>query len=108
MQTATISITTEIETKRKAEKKAGELGMNLSSLMTQWLKQFVKTKTVNFSTAEEEPSDYLIKEMKRAKEHRLAGKGSPIFTSDEKLIKKDPKHYRHVDTMEEWFTQQGI
>jgi hypothetical protein len=24
------------------------------------------------------------------------------------LIKKDPKKYRHIDTMEQWFEEQGV
>ena len=46
--------------------------------------------------------------LKRAKKNRQEGKSSPMFTDDEELIKKDPKKYRHIDTMIQWFHEQGI
>jgi hypothetical protein len=57
---------------------------------------------------DETPNEYFKEAAKRAREHRLQGKGSPIFTDDEELIKKDPKTYRHSSTMKEWLREQGV
>ena len=57
---------------------------------------------------DETPNEYFKQAIKEAREHRKQGKGSPLFTSDRELIKKDPKKYRHIDTMEQWFEEQGI
>jgi ElaB/YqjD/DUF883 family membrane-anchored ribosome-binding protein len=57
---------------------------------------------------DETPNEYFKQAIKEGREHRKQGKGSPLFTSDMELIKKDPKKYRHIDTMEQWFEEQGI
>src|SRR2546421_8719913 len=57
---------------------------------------------------DETPNEYFKQAIKEAREHRKQGKGSPLFTSDRELIKKDPKKYRHIDTMEQWFKEQGV
>jgi hypothetical protein len=57
---------------------------------------------------DETPNEYFKQAIKEAREHRKQGEGSPLFTSDRELIKKDPKKYRHIDTMEQWFEEQGI
>lgn len=92
MQTTAIYIRTEPETKRQAQKVAKEIGMSLSGLVNTYLKQVIRTKKVEFSL--EEPSEYLIKAIKRARENRKQGKGSPIFTNIEDDLK--------------WLEKQGI
>ena len=57
---------------------------------------------------DETPNEYFKQAIKEGREHRKQGKGSPLFTSDMELIKKDSKKYRHIDTMEQWFEEQGI
>jgi hypothetical protein len=57
---------------------------------------------------DETPNEYFKQAIQHARENRKQGKGSPLFTSDEALIKKDPKKYRHIDTMEQWFEEQGV
>lgn len=93
MQSTAIYIRTEPEVKAKAQKVAKDLGFSLSSLMNAWLRHFIKTKTVTFSAAEE-PSDYLIQAIKKARENRKKGKGSPIFTNIEDDLK--------------WLKKQGV
>src|SRR5260221_14139104 len=108
MSTTAIYIKTEEKTKVQAQKTAKELGLSLSAVMNRLLKQFIKTKVVTFTSEDEIPNARTRSIMKKAEENRKAGKGSPMFTSDEALIKKDPKHYRHFDTMKQWFEEQGI
>lgn len=109
MNTASILIKTDPKVKAKAQETAKELGFSLSSILNAFLKQFVKTKTVNFSAElPEEPNEYFKSQLKKARENRKAGKGSPLFTDDEALIKKNPKKYLHINTMEQWLEKQGI
>ena len=109
MNTASILIKTEPHVKEEAQKIAKKLGYNLSSILTAFLKQLIKTKTVSFdTTADEIPNSYFKKMIKKARADRLAGKASPMFTDDEKLIKKDPKKYQHIDTMTQWLHKQGV
>ncbi|VVB91008.1 Uncharacterised protein [uncultured archaeon] len=107
MNITTIHIKTDIKTRDEAKKVAEEHGFSLTALVNVVLKQIARTKHLTLNL-EEEPSEYLLHEMKQARENREAGKGSPHFTSDTKLIKKDPKKYRHIDTMQQWFEEQGI
>ncbi len=86
MQTTAIYIRTEPEVKAKAQKVAKELGFSLSSLLNAWLRHFIRTKTVTFSAASEEPSEYLIQAIKKARENRKQGKGSPVFDNAEDAI----------------------
>jgi len=93
MQTAAIYIRTEPETKKQAKIVAREIGMSLSTLLNTFLKQVIRTKKVEFSI-NEEPSEYLINAIKRARENRKQGKGSPIFANIEDDLK--------------WLKKQGI
>ena len=92
MSNAAIYIKTEAEVKVKAQKVARDLGFSLSSLMNDWLRQLIRTKTVNFSVADEEPSDYLLRVMDNADKNRQAGKGSRVFEDADSLL------YSHRDS----------
>lgn len=86
MNTTAIYIKTQRQTKEEAQKVAKQLGLSLSTVINGFLKQFIKTKTVTFSTSAEEPSDYLIKLMKKAKEDYKKGKASPVFDNTEDAL----------------------
>ncbi len=87
MNTTAIYIRTEPKVKEKAQKVAKELGFSLSSLVNAWLRQLIKTKTVNFSAREEEPSEYLIKTIKQAEANYKKGNTSPAFSNAKDAIK---------------------
>lgn len=72
MNTAVINIRTDVKLKKAAIKVADGLGLSLSGVVKGFLTEFVKSKTVNFSMAEE-PSEYLIKALKEADEERKRG-----------------------------------
>lgn len=108
MYTTTIHVKTDIKTRNEAKKVAEDHGLSLTAMINIVLKQVARTKHLTLSLDGEEPSEYLLKEMKQATENRKAGRGSPLFTSDMELIKKNPKKYRHIDTMQQWFEEQGI
>lgn len=78
-----ISVKVDPVTKREARHTADELGLSLSVVLKGFLRQFIKTKTVTFSAVDEQPSDYLIQAINKARENRKKGKGSPIFETAE-------------------------
>lgn len=92
MSTAVINIKIESGVKAKAKKVAEELGFNLSAVLNGYLRQFVRTKRINFSL--EEPSERLIKAMKKGKLDWKSGKGSPVFKNSHETNK--------------WLEEQGI
>jgi len=51
MKTAMINIKTETHVKAQAQKLAKELGFSLSSIVTASLKQFIRTREVQFSVS---------------------------------------------------------
>lgn len=78
MNTDVITIRTDPGLKTSAQRLARELGFTLSSLVTAYLKQFVRTKTVSFSHSEE-PSEYLVHAIQEAERERKEGWVSPTF-----------------------------
>jgi addiction module RelB/DinJ family antitoxin len=89
-------ITTKIDpqTKKEAQKTAAELGMPLSVVIKAFLKQFIKTKSVEFSARDEEPSEYLKNAIRQADNDWKAGKASPAFKTGEETVA--------------WLEKQGI
>jgi len=73
-------------TKKEAQKTAKELGMPLSVVIKAFLKQFIKTKTVEFSARDEVPSEYLIRTIKQAEKDLKEGKGSPMFKTGKEAV----------------------
>lgn len=87
MNTASIFVKTDPRVKEEAKKTAEELGFSLSSIINAFLRQFVKTKTINFSAlSEEEPSDYLIETLKKSEEDIKLGRVSPDFHDTKEAI----------------------
>jgi addiction module RelB/DinJ family antitoxin len=87
MNTASIFVKTDPRVKEEARKTAEELGFSLSSIINAFLRQFVKTKTINFSAlSEEEPSDYLIETIKKSEEDIKQGRVSPDFHDTKEAI----------------------
>ncbi len=94
MNTQVITIKVDPATKKEAQHIASDLGLSLSAVLKGFLKQFIRTKTIKFTTAGDEPSEYLIKTIKQAEKDRKAGKASPIFKTGEEAVK--------------WLEEQGI
>lgn len=88
-------ITTKIDpqTKREAQKTAEALGMPLSIVIKALLKQFIRTKSIEISARDEEPSKYLKNAIRQAEKDWKAGKVSPAFDNPEDAIAwlNDPK-----------------
>lgn len=85
MNTAVINIKTDKKVKTRAQKVAAELGFSLSSLINAYLRQLVKTKSVNFSLLNEEPSELLIKAIKESERERESGDYYSFSDADEAL-----------------------
>jgi DNA-damage-inducible protein J len=73
MNTAVVNFKTDARTKREAQKVASALGLSLSAILSATLKELVRTRSVKFQVREE-PSDHLIKALKKSEEDRKAGK----------------------------------
>ena len=69
-----------------AQEVAGEIGISLGTLINIFLKQFVRTKEVNFS-ASYKPTPYLMKAIAKA-EKEYAGGGLPKVGSVKELVKE--------------------
>ena len=93
MNNAVISTKIDLQTKKKAKQAAKELGIPLSVVIKATLKQFIKTKTLEFSGRNEEPSEYLKNVIRQAEKDWQAGKVSPAFDNPEDAIAwlNDPK-----------------
>lgn len=89
-------VTTKIDpqTKKEAMQTAEALGMPLSVVIKAFLKQFIRTKSVEFSARDEEPSEYLKSIMKQAEENWKKRNHSPTFETGEKAVA--------------WLEKQGI
>lgn len=86
MNTAVINIKTEPKTKAQAQKVAAELGISLSAVINGLLQKFIKEKTVTFREYDEIPNKRLLASMKKARENRKKGLGSPIFDTGEEAV----------------------
>ncbi len=81
MNTAVINIKVDEKLKKNAMEIADELGFSLSSLLNAYLKHFTRTKEVNFSLPQEQPTQYLLDALQESKEDIKAGRVSPGFTN---------------------------
>ena len=94
MNNSVVTIKIDSQTKLEAQKTAQELGMPLSVVIKAFLRQFIKTKTVEFSARDEEPSEYLKNAIRPADKDWKAGKASPAFRTGEEAVA--------------WLEKQGI
>ena len=94
MNTTAIYIKTDPEVKEKAQLVARNLGLSLSAILNAYLKQLIKTKTVTFTTNDEELNDYTLAVMKQAEKDYKKGNTSPAFKSGEEAVA--------------WLEKQGI
>lgn len=91
MNTTVISVKIDKKTKIQAQKIAEELGFSLSAVIKAQLKHFIRSKRVDVSYDDEEPSDYFIQSLKEADEDIKAGRVISFKNSDE-MLKYLDKH----------------
>ena len=90
MNTAVINIKTEPKIKRQAQKVVTDLGLTLSAVLNGYLRHIIQTKTIHFSL-NEEPTPYLLNELRLSEEERRAGRYTSFQTPGDEL--------RFLDTM---------
>lgn len=104
MNTAIINVKVTPEEKRQAQEAASALGMPLSVIIKGFLKQFSRTRSVSFSAElEEEPTQYMIEELRKSEEDVKAGRVISFKSPQEALDyvrslipdEKKPRHLRH-------------
>ena len=61
------------------------MGISLSTVLNNYLKYFVRTKTVVFSVDDEVPNKYLINALKQSEEDVKAGRVTTFKTGKEAL-----------------------
>ena len=81
-----ITIKTEKTLKTAAQEVAGEIGISLGTLINIFLKQFVRTKEVNFSVSYK-PTPYLLKAISKAEKEYAKGE-LPKVGSVKELVKE--------------------
>ncbi len=86
MDTDVVNIRINPKTKIQAQKIAEDLGFSLSALINAYLKQLVRTKTINFSTLEDNPTEYMLNSLKEAEDEIRRGEISPAFETAEDAI----------------------
>lgn len=85
MNNAIINIRTKPEIKKMAQAKAEKLGLNLSSVMNGLLQDFVATKDFHVSLEPEQPSEWLIQQLKESAEDEKAGRVHSFATPEESI-----------------------
>ncbi len=77
-----ITVKTDKTLKKAAHEVAEEIGISLGTLINSFLKQFVRTKEVNFSVSYK-PTPYLIKAIADAEKEYAEGKTQKASSIDE-------------------------
>lgn len=85
MNTTVINFKTDKIVKKRAQKIAGEMGLNLSDVMNVCLRDFVKRRELNISL--ENPNEKTLKRIKVAINEVKKGKVSPSFNDVDEAIK---------------------
>lgn len=82
----TISIRTNSKLKEKAQSVIEANGMSLSAFINSQLLRASKAKTLTLDFEAEEPSEWLIQQLKESEEDIKAGRCSPAFDNAEDAI----------------------
>lgn len=84
MNTTTIHIKTDVQTRDDAKKVAEDFGFSLTSLVNALLKQIARTKRLTLSM-DEEPTQYMLESLKRSEEDVKAGRVISFESGQEAL-----------------------
>jgi addiction module RelB/DinJ family antitoxin len=85
MNTSSILVKTDPKLKQEAQKTAEEMGISLTSVINRYLKHFVQTKTITFTTSEEHPTEIFLEGLREAEEDIKAGHVISFKNKDEAL-----------------------
>ncbi len=94
MNTTTLTIKIDKETKDESQKVADQLGFSLSSIIKAQLRHFIRTKSVDVSLREERPTKYFLQGLKEAEADIKTGRVTSFKNSDEmlKYLDKEIEH----------------
>ena len=88
--------------KKEAQKTASDLGLTLTDALEGFLRNFVREKSITFSTKPaEEPSEYLLNSLKESEADIKAGRVVSFSNPDDalkfldKMIDNDEKHSKN-------------
>ncbi|MBI2097282.1 MAG: type II toxin-antitoxin system RelB/DinJ family antitoxin, partial [Candidatus Sungbacteria bacterium] len=70
---------TDPQIKASAQNVAEKMGLSLTSVINRYLKHFITTETITFSTRDEQPSEYLLESLRKSDEDIKKGRVSPDF-----------------------------
>ena len=87
MNTAVINVKVDPKTKKAAQTVAAELGLSLSAVISGFLHELIRTKSISFNADEGELSDYAKAALKASEEDVKAGRVSPAFDNVADAIK---------------------
>jgi addiction module RelB/DinJ family antitoxin len=85
MDTSVVNVKVDPEVKKQAQRVADELGLSLSAIIKAQLKQLIRTKTVNVSALEENPTEYFVQLLKEAEADVAAGRVLSFDSPQEEL-----------------------
>lgn len=74
METTIVNFKTNKAKKVKAQKKAAELGISLSTVLNHYLEEFILDESIRFGIVSEEPTKYLLDSLKESEEDIKAGR----------------------------------
>jgi addiction module RelB/DinJ family antitoxin len=84
MKNAILNIKVDAKDKKRAQKLANDLGFSLSSVMSAYLKDFLRKERIDVSLQEKRKlSPWAEKELKESRQEVAAGYVSPIFDTIE-------------------------
>jgi addiction module RelB/DinJ family antitoxin len=85
VNTTSILIKTDQKLKEEAQKTAEEMGISLTSVINRYLKHFVQTKTITFTTSEEHPTENFLEGLREAEKDIKEGRVISFKNKDETL-----------------------
>lgn len=91
LKTAPINIRTHPRVKKEAQKIADQLGLNLSTVLDAYLRQFIRTKEVYFHLRPEQPSKWLKETLRKSEEEYKRGETYTSRNAPEALAFLDKK-----------------
>src|SRR4051794_4587675 len=100
MNTTIIQLETDVEMREQAEKVAEEFGFGkLTTLLTVFLRQVTRTRNVSLSIGEE-PTEYLLEELKKSEADFNAGRSVSFLSGQEaadfvNTLITDEKYKKH-------------
>jgi len=86
MNSTIINIKTDPKVKKQAKKVASDMGLTLSGAINGFLRQFIRTKTLVFTSNENPPSEYLLSSIKDSEKERK-NKDFHSFKNSKEAIK---------------------